>query len=94
VDYDDAMAPAAFEDAVVYCVDDLGQYGSVAAASTSSDSPSRSGIWPPSLPESTTCPPGPANVPQHGIAMDDIALSSLVLDRAAAAGVGRYIEFP
>jgi ornithine cyclodeaminase/alanine dehydrogenase-like protein (mu-crystallin family) len=29
-----------------------------------------------------------------GIAMDDIALSSLVLDRAAAAGVGRYIEFP
>ena len=29
-----------------------------------------------------------------GIAMDDIALSSLVLERAAAAGVGRYIEFP
>ena len=29
-----------------------------------------------------------------GIAMDDIALSSLVLDRTAAASVGRYIEFP
>ena len=29
-----------------------------------------------------------------GIAMDDVALSSLVLDRAAATGVGRYIEFP
>jgi ornithine cyclodeaminase/alanine dehydrogenase-like protein (mu-crystallin family) len=30
VDYDDAMAPKAFHDAVVYCVDDLGQYASVA----------------------------------------------------------------
>ena len=29
-----------------------------------------------------------------GIAMDDVALSSLVLDRATAAGTGRYIEFP
>lgn len=29
-----------------------------------------------------------------GIAMDDIALSSLVLDRAAASGVGRHIDFP
>jgi ornithine cyclodeaminase/alanine dehydrogenase-like protein (mu-crystallin family) len=29
-----------------------------------------------------------------GIAMDDVALSSLVLDRAQAGGAGRYIEFP
>ena len=29
-----------------------------------------------------------------GIAMDDIALGALILDRAAAAGVGRHIEFP
>jgi ornithine cyclodeaminase/alanine dehydrogenase-like protein (mu-crystallin family) len=29
-----------------------------------------------------------------GLARGDIALSSLVLNRAAAAGVGRYIEFP
>ena len=30
VDYDDALSPEAFNDAVVYCVDDLGQYESVA----------------------------------------------------------------
>jgi ornithine cyclodeaminase/alanine dehydrogenase-like protein (mu-crystallin family) len=29
-----------------------------------------------------------------GIAMDDVALSALVLDRANATGAGRYIEFP
>ena len=95
VDYDDAMAPAAFEDAVVYCVDDLGQYGSVAGS-----------LYFFGLPKPLThlaaVVAGEYDVPatgrrmflNMGIAMDDIALSSLVLDRAAAAGVGRYIEFP
>ena len=95
VDYDDAMAPAAFEDAVVYCVDDLGQYGSVAGS-----------LYFFGLPKPFThlaaVVAGEYDVPatgrrmflNMGIAMDDIALSSLVLDRAAAAGVGRYIEFP
>ncbi|MDN5769282.1 MAG: hypothetical protein L0H24_00105 [Microlunatus sp.] len=29
-----------------------------------------------------------------GIAMDDIALGALILDRAEAAGVGKSIQFP
>lgn len=95
VDYDDAMAPAAFHDAVVYCVDDLGQYGSVAES-----------LYFFGLPKPDThlaeVVAGKYNVPvtgrrmflNMGIAMDDVALGSLVLDRATATGAGRYIEFP
>jgi ornithine cyclodeaminase/alanine dehydrogenase-like protein (mu-crystallin family) len=95
VDYDDALAQAAFDDAVVYCVDDLGQYGSVADT-----------VYFFGLPKPDThlaaVVAGEYNVPatgrrmflNMGIAMDDVALSSLVLDRAHAAGVGRFIEFP
>lgn len=95
VDYEDALAPAAFEDAVVYCVDDLGQYGYVADR-----------LYFFGLPKPDThlaaVVSGEYEVPAKGrrmflnmgIAMDDIALSSLVLDRAAEAGVGRYIDFP
>jgi ornithine cyclodeaminase/alanine dehydrogenase-like protein (mu-crystallin family) len=95
VDYDDAMAPAAFHDAVVYCVDDLGQYGSVAES-----------LYFFGLPKPDThlaeVVAGKYNVPvtgrrmflNMGIAMDDVALGSLALDRATATGAGRYIEFP
>jgi len=95
VDSDDAMAPRAFHDAVVYCVDDLGQYESVA------DSMYFFGLPKPDT-HLAAVVAGEYDVPttgrrmflNMGIAMDDIALSSLVLDRAAAAGVGRHIEFP
>jgi len=95
VDYDDALAQKAFDDAVVYCVDDLGQYGSVAGE-----------MYFFGLPTPDThlaaVVAGEYDVPvtgrrmflNMGIAMDDVALGSLVLDRATAAGVGRYIEFP
>lgn len=95
VDYDDAMAPKAFHDAVIYCVDDLGQYGSVA-----------DDLYFFGLPKPDThlaaVVAGEVDVPtmgrrmflNMGIAMDDVALSALILDRAPAAGVGRYIEFP
>ena len=95
VDYDDALAQAAFDNAVVYCVDDLGQYGSVADT-----------VYFFGLPKPDThlaaVVAGEYDVPvtgrrmflNMGIAMDDVALSSLVLDRAQAAGAGRYIEFP
>jgi len=95
VDYDDALSQKAFDDAVIYCVDDLGQYGSVADK-----------LYFFGLPKPDThlaaVVAGEVDVPSTGrrmflnmgIAMDDVALSSLVLDRAPAAGVGRYIEFP
>jgi len=95
VDYDDAMSPAAFRDAVIYSVDDLGQYGSVADE-----------LYFFGLPKPDThlaaVVAGEVDVPttgrriflNMGIAMDDVALSSLVLERASAGGVGRYIEFP
>lgn len=95
VDYDDAMSPEAFKDAVVYCVDDLGQYESVADT-----------LYFFGLPEPDThlaaVVSGEYPVPttgrraflNMGIAMDDVALSALVLDRALASGAGRYIEFP
>jgi ornithine cyclodeaminase/alanine dehydrogenase-like protein (mu-crystallin family) len=95
VDYDDAMAQKAFDDAVVYCVDDLGQYESVAGS-----------MYFFGLPQPDThlaaVVSGEYDVPttgrrmflNMGIAMDDVALSALVLDRATAAGAGRYIEFP
>ena len=94
VDYADAMAQAAFDNAVIYSVDDPGQYNSVIDMYFSG------------LPKPTTdlasVVSGKVEVPttgrrmflNMGIAMDDVALSSLVLDRAAGAGVGRYIEFP
>ena len=90
----DAMAQAAFDDAVIYSVDDPGQYNSVID------------MYFAGLPKPTTdlasVVSGKVEVPTEGrrmflnmgIAMDDVALSSLVLDRAAEAGIGRYIEFP
>ena len=94
VDYADAMAQAAFDGAVIYSVDDPGQYNSVID------------MYFAGLPKPTTdlasVVSGKVEVPRTGrrmflnmgIAMDDIALSSLVLERAAAAGVGRHIDFP
>lgn len=95
VDYEDAMSVAAFEDAVVYCVDDLGQYGYVADR-----------LYFFGLPQPGThlaeVVAGRYDVPatgrrmflNMGIAMDDVALGALVVDRAEEAGIGRYIEFP
>ena len=95
VDYDDALAQSAFDDAVVYCVDDLGQYGSVA------DSVYFFGLPAPDT-HLAAVVAGEYDVPatgrrmflNMGIAMDDVALSSLILDRAGNSGAGRYIDFP
>ena len=95
VDYDDAMAPPGFHNAVVYCVDDLGQYESVA------DDLYFFGL-PKPVTDLATVVAGKYDVPRTGrrmflnmgIAMDDVALSALVLDRATAVKAGRYIDFP
>ncbi|MCB0925215.1 MAG: hypothetical protein KDB50_11840 [Mycobacterium sp.] len=95
VDYDDALAPEAFADAVVYCVDDLGQYESVADILYFFGLPKPdthlAAVVSGEYPVPTT---GRRAFLNMGIAMDDVALSALVLDRALASGAGRYIEFP
>ena len=95
VDYDDAMATSAFHEAVTYSVDDLGQYGSVAGRKYFFD-------FPEPVTHLAEVVAGEYAVPEKGrrmflnmgIAMNDIALSSLVLDRAAERGVGTTVEFP
>ena len=96
VDYDDAMATAAFQEAAVFSVDDLGQYSSVAGRKYFFD-----------FPDPTThlaeVVSGEYAVPAQGrrmflnmgLALDDIALSALVLERVAGrADVGQRISFP
>lgn len=95
VDYDDAISVSAFRDAVMYSVDDPGQYGSVANRKYFFD-----------FPEPTThlaaVVAGETEVPttgrrmflNMGLAMDDVALGGYVVDRAREAGVGRTISFP
>lgn len=95
VDYDDAMATVAFHEAVTYSVDDLGQYGSVAGRKYFFD-------FPEPVTHLAQVVAGEFEVPEKGrrmflnmgIAMNDIALSSLVLDRALERGVGTTVEFP
>ncbi len=95
VDYDDAMAPAAFHDAVIYCVDDLGQYGSVADKLYFFGLPAPDTHLAEVVAEEREVPvTGRRMFLNMGIAMDDVALGALALDRATATGAGRYIEFP
>ena len=95
VDYDDAMAPEAFHDAVIYCVDDLGQYGSVA------DDLYFFGL------AQTRYPSGrggggrgrrsdhrPTDVPQHGNRHGRRRPERADPGSRTRRGVGRYIEFP
>ncbi len=95
VDYDDAMAPAAFRDAAFYCVDDIGQYDSVADRIHFFDVPRPDAQLADVVAGEVTVPDrGRRMFLNMGIAMDDVALGALVLDRASAAGVGRSIQFP
>ena len=96
VDYDDAMGVAAFAGAGVFVVDDHEQYAAVAAR----------GHYFQGLPQPHTelaeVVIGGVAVPEHGrrmflnlgIAMDDIALGQLVLERAQERQVGQRVQFP
>ena len=95
VDYGDAMGVAAFRDAVIFSVDDPGQYASVAGVNHFFDFPDPDA-------ELAAVVAGQVEVPARGrrmflnmgIAMDDIALASLVLERATERGIGQRIDFP
>ena len=83
----------AFDDAAVYCVDDLGQYESVADIMYFFGLPARHTSGRGRLRWYEVPTTGRRAFLNMGIAMDDVALSSLVLDRATAAG-GPLHQFP
>ena len=95
VDYGDAMGAAAAEGAVIFAVDDPGQYASVAGVSHFVGFPDPGT-------ELAAVVAGEVDVPARGrrmflnmgLAMDDIALAALVLERARERGVGERIAFP
>jgi alanine dehydrogenase len=96
VDYDDAMGGPAFAGASIYVVDDQEQYATVAAR----------GHYFRGLPtpaaELADVVAGEVVVPEHGrrmflnlgIAMDDIAVGQLALERAEVRGIGQRVAFP
>ena len=95
VDYDDAMAPEAFHGASIYSVDDLEQYGSVAGSVYFFGLPAPQTHLADVVAGNYAVPStGRRMFLNMGIAMDDVALGSLVHDRAVAAGVGTRIDFP
>ena len=95
VDYGDAMGADAAHAAAVFSVDDLGQYASVAGVNHFFDFPDPDA-------ELAAVVAGQVEVPARGrrmflnmgLAMDDIALASLVLERATERGIGQRIAFP
>ena len=96
IDYDDAMAAAAFSEAAVFVVDDHDQYAAVAARGHYFQ-----GLPPPAA-ELAGVVAGHVDVPHHGrrmflnmgIAIDDVALGQLVQARAQERGIGQRVAFP
>ena len=94
VDYDDGMDPRAMNDAVLYVVDDLGQYhANVGAHFDGFRKPDGelAQVVAGSLPVPAV---GRRAFLNMGIAMDDVALGALCYERASERGVGRRIAFP
>lgn len=94
VDYDDAITPAVVNEAVLFLVDDRDQYGSALArafggfrAPDGELADLVTGMRP--LP-----PTGRRVVLNMGLAMADVALGGLSLDRAVQRGVGDRVRFP
>lgn len=94
IDYVRAMSTTAIADAALFCVDDPGQYASVADTIFA-------GLPTPDC-ELAAVVAGQVTVPtcgrraflNMGIAMADVALASLALDRALVAGIGQRVAFP
>lgn len=96
VDYDDAMAATAFAEAAVFCVDDLEQYAAVAARGHYFQGlPEPDGELADAVAGRLEMPAtGRRMVLNMGIAMDDIALGALLVDRARERGIGQQVAFP
>ncbi|MGA8048365.1 MAG: hypothetical protein WCA30_19090, partial [Dermatophilaceae bacterium] len=95
VDYGDAIGAVAAQESAVFAVDDLGQYASVAGVNHFVDFPEPHTDLASIVTGAAPAPSeGRRMVLNMGIAMDDIALASLVLRVASERGVGERIEFP
>jgi len=94
VDYEVGMDPRASEGAVLYAVDDLGQYqANVAEHFEGYREPDGelADVVAGTLPVPAS---GRRMFLNMGIAMDDVAFGALCYERALAQGVGRTIAFP
>jgi Predicted ornithine cyclodeaminase, mu-crystallin homolog len=94
VGYDNGMDPHAVNDAVLYVVDDLGQYhANVGVHFDGFREPDGelAQVVAGSLPVPAA---GRRMFLNMGIAMDDVALGALCYDRALERDVGRKIQFP
>jgi ornithine cyclodeaminase/alanine dehydrogenase-like protein (mu-crystallin family) len=94
VDYDDGLGAQAANDAVLYVVDDPGQYASVAELhfhGFRDPDGELAQVVAAELPVPTE---GRRMFLNMGIAMDDVALGGLCFDRARERGIGRTITFP
>lgn len=95
VDYGDAMGAVAARESAIFAVDDLGQYASVAGVNHFFDFPEPATDLASVVTGAASVPAGGRRMMLNmGIAMDDIALASLVLRVADERGVGERIEFP
>lgn len=94
VDYDDTFGPDVVREAAFFAVDDRGQYDSVLHRAFQ-------GYRDPDG-ELAQLVSGEMTVPDHGrrvftnmgLAMEDVALGTLILERATATGAGTTITFP
>ena len=94
VDYEVGMDPRATHDAVLFAVDDLGQYHANVAehfADYREHDGELAQVVAGTLPVPET---GQRMFLNMGIAMDDVAFGSLCYDRALERGIGRTIAFP
>ncbi|WP_168582881.1 ornithine cyclodeaminase family protein [Gephyromycinifex aptenodytis] len=94
VDYDHALSAAAVSASDFYCVDDLQQYGSVAGTDYFFGYPTPDTDLAAVVAGQHEIPSaGRRTILNMGIAMNDVALAGLVLQRAQQAGVGTPIDW-
>lgn len=94
IDYDDAVGAQVVADASLYLVDDRSQYASARTRSFH-DFREPDGELGELVTGQRGLPRGERSVVMNlGLAMADVALGGLVVDRAAELGVGDWVRFP
>lgn len=96
VDYDDALSPRAINDSALFVVDDIDQYTNVAARGDNfGELKDPDGESAQLITRSLSLPPdGRICVMNLGLALEDVAIASLCLQRAEERNIGTLVEFP